>query len=670
LFRQFLRWILGDKLANAQLGQEKYNVFWGMPILASDAISSVAYAVDEMLYILVPVIGALSYLWMPRISAVIIMLLFILTFSYRQTIAAYPNGGGAYVVASDNLGRIPGLVAGASLAAGYTLTVAVSIAAGTAAITSAFPALYDHRVIISLVIIALMVVGNLRGVRESARIFSIPTYAFILVILALVITGLIRYAAGYQPEAGLVAPPGVPLSPLDQAAFIFLILRAFSSGCASLTGVEAVSNAVPNFEHPSVNRASQAYILLALAVFLTFSGVAWMAKIYQAVPDPQFTVTAQLAYAIFGRNWMFFTVQATTTIILAMAANTAFAGFPILLSVIAQDRYAPRQLALRGHRLNFSNGILALAAVAAILIIIFQGDTHLLIPLYAVGVFASFTLSQSGMLVRWLRQKGEHWHYKAFINGLGAAVTLLATLIIAVTKFTAGAWIVIFLIPLLVWGMMRIHDHYNAVARHLNVPNEELPNINFETHYSHHVIVPIDSLNTLVIGALRYARSLGPNVEAFHVEPYAGEADKLRRKWEMLKTDIPLIIRQSPYREVVGPLVEYIKSEEHSSKPGDIITVLLPQFIVKKWWDLVLHNNTSVFIANALFHEKNIVVSVLPSYLEDIITRREKARARREVKLREEPGDKGLDNRDPGEREPGEGQGDKAPGGAQETAPR
>lgn len=652
MFKQFTRWILGDKLANTQLGQEKYNVFWGMPILASDAISSVAYAVDEMLYILVPVIGALSYLWMPRIAAVVIMLLFILTFSYRQTVAAYPNGGGAYVVASDNLGRIPGLVAGASLAVGYTLTVAVSIAAGTAAITSAFPALYSHRVAISLVIIVLMVIGNLRGVRESSRIFGFPTYAFIAVILTLVITGLVRYIAGYQPGAGLVAAQAAPLSSIDQAAFVFLILRAFSSGCASLTGVEAVSNAVPNFEHPSVKRAQHAYILLALAVFLTFSGVAWMARIYQAVPDPQFTVTAQLAYAIFGRSWMFFTVQATTAIILAMAANTAFAGFPILLSVIAQDRYAPRQLALRGHRLNFSNGILALAAMAAILIIIFQGDTHLLIPLYAVGVFASFTLSQWGMTVRWLRQKGERWHYKAFINGLGAAVTLVATLIIAVTKFAVGAWIVIFLIPLLIWGMMRIHDHYTAVARHLNISNEELPGINFDAHYSHHVIVPIDSLNSLVVGALRYAKSLGPNVEAFHVEPFSGEADKLRRKWELLNTDIPLIIKQSPYREVVGPLTEYIKSEEHSSKPGDIITVLLPQFIVKKWWDLALHNNTSVFIANALFHEKNIVVSVLPSYLEDIIIRREKAKKKAKAgsgtNLREEPG-----NKEPGKRRDG-----------------
>lgn len=638
MFGQFMRWILGERLANTQLGEEKYNVFWGMPILASDAISSVAYAVDEMLIMLVPVIGAASYMWMPRITAAIILLLFILVFSYRQTVAAYPNGGGAYIVASDNLGRLPGLIAGASLAVDYILTVAVSICAGTAAITSAFPGLYHDRVLISLVLIVLMVVGNLRGVKESSRIFGIPTYAFIVAILALVITGLIRYASGYHVGGMLVASQPILLSPIDQAAFVFLILKAFSSGCAAVTGVEAVSNAVPNFEHPSIKRAQQAYIMLGLAVFLTFGGVAYLATIYHIVPDLRITVTAQLALAIFGRNWIFFIIQATTTIILAMAANTAFAGFPMLLSVIAQDRYAPRQLALRGHRLNFSNGILVLAVMAAILIIIFQGDTHLLIPLYAVGVFTSFTLSQSGMFVHWLRLKGEHWHYKAFINGLGALVTLIAVLIIGVTKFMMGAWIVILLIPLIILGMFRIHKHYAAVARHLNISNEELPKINFDAHYSHHVIVPIDSLNSMVVNALRYAKSLGPNVEAFHVETFIGEADKLRRKWELLHTDIPLIIKHSPYREVVGPLIEYIESEEHASQPGDIITVLLPQFIVKKWWNLTLHNNTSVFIANALFHEKNIVVSVLPSYLEDIIADSGRAAAGCEADAGDEPG--------------------------------
>ena len=627
MFRQVMRWVLGEKLANTQLHEQKFNVFWGMPLLSSDAISSVAYAVDEMLYILVPVVGAASYIWMPRITAVIVILLFILTFSYRQTVAAYPNGGGSYIVASDNLGHIPGLVAGASLATDYILTVAVSIAAGTAAITSAFPQypdLYHERVLIALAIVLIMVIGNLRGVKESSRIFSIPTYAFIFAILALVVVGVIKYfTVGFSGNDVLVYPSvSSALPALTEAAFIFMILRAFSSGCAALTGIEAISNGVPNFEPPSYKRAQHAYLMLGAAALLTFGGVAYLAKLYHTIPTEQITVTAQLAYDVFGRSWMFYVVQATTTVILALAANTAFADFPMLFSIIAQDRYAPRQLALRGHRLNFSNGVLVLAVLASLLIIIFQGDTHLLIPLYAVGVFTAFTLSQTGMLVHWLRLKTEGWRWKAAINGLGAVMTFVAVIIIGVTKFMMGAWIIILLIPLIILLMLRIRRHYSQVAQRLNIPNEDLGRISLDTRYSHHVIIPIDSLNAMVVNALRYAKSLGPNVEAFHVETFIGEADKLRRKWELLNTDIPLIVKHSPYREVVGPLIEYIESEEHASQPGDMITVLLPQFIVKKWWDMALHNNTSIFIANALFHEKNIVVSVLPFSIEDFGTRR------------------------------------------------
>ena len=322
---------------------------------------------------------------------------------------------------------------------------------------------------------------------------------------------------------------------------------------------------------------------------------------------------------------MFYVLQATTMIILALAANTAFADFPMLFSIIAQDRYAPRQLALRGHRLNFSNGILVLAVLASLLIVVFQGDTHLLIPLYAVGVFTAFTLSQTGMFVRWLRLKTEGWRWKAAINGLGAVMTFVTVIIIGVTKFMMGAWIVILLIPLIILMMLRIRRHYCQVAQRLDIPNEDLGRINLEARYSHHVIIPIDSLNAMVVNALRYAKSLGPNVEAFHVETYIGEADKLRRKWELSNTDIPLIVKHSPYREVVGPLIEYIESEEHASQPGDMITVLLPQFIVNKWWDMALHNNTSIFIANALFHERNIVVSVLPFSIDDLGEQRQGA---------------------------------------------
>lgn len=622
MFWQFLRWVMGKKLPNTELGEQRFNVFWGTALLSSDAISSVAYAVEEMLWILFPVIGAASYMWTPRIAGIIILLLLILTISYRQTVAAYPNGGGSYIVASDNLGRLAGLVAGASLATDYILTVAVSVASGTAAIFSAFPQypmLYHLRVPIALGIILLMMIGNLRGLKDSSRIFGIPTYAFVFAILALIGAGIIKFYTGHFTGHVLVPLPAVmPYDTLTQAALVYLVLRAFSSGCAALTGVEAISNGVPNFQPPSSKRAQQSYLLLGAAVLLTFGGVAYLTQIYHTVPNEQITITAQLAYDIFGTGWMFYVVQFTTTIVLAMAANAAFADFPMLFSIIANDRYAPRQLALRGHRLYFNNGIVALTVMASILIIIFRGDTDKLIPLYAVGVFTAFTLSQSGMLVHWFKLKTKGWHWKAMINGTGAVMTLVTVFIIAVTKFMSGAWIVVLVIPTIIYIMLRIHRHYCTVAERLDIPNEDLGKISLDARYSHHVIIPIDSLNAMVVNALRYARSLSANVEAFHVETFIGEADKLRRKWELLNTDIPLIVKHSTYREVVGPLIEYIESEEHASQPGDMITVLLPQFIVKKWRDMFLHNNTSIFIANALFHERNIVVSVLPFSIDDL----------------------------------------------------
>jgi amino acid transporter len=616
MFGRLSHRILGAKLATSQLLHEKFSVFWGMPILASDAISSVAYAVDEMLWALIPAIGMLTYLWIPKVSAAIILLLLVLTISYRQIVDAYPGGGGAYIVAKDNLKSVYGLIVGAALSIDYTLTVAVSISAGTAAITSAFPQFFPHRVVISIAIIALMVIGNLRGVRESSKLFSIPTYAFMVSVAILIAAGVLKHTGGESVDmAGTLV---TDMSFGTQAASLFIILRAFASGCAALTGVEAVSDAVPNFKEPARKNAKLAYILLAASVLITFGGIVYLTSLFHPVPNSQQTVMAQLATAIFGRGTAFYIIQATTTIILAMAANTAFAGFPILLSIIGQDGYAPRQLALRGHRLNFSNGIVFLGLMAILLVILFNGDTHLLIPLYAVGVFTAFTLAQFGMLMRWFKSKPEGWQTKALINGIGAVITLITTIIISAEKFTAGAWIVFIIVPLLVMLMMRIKTHYNSVAKQLDVPNDTLEQISFEAKYNHHFIVPIASINNLVIQALRYARSLTPNVEGFHVETYEGEADKLKRKWALLNTDIKLVIKQSPYREIVEPLTEYLDSEGHSSQPGDMITVLLPQFIVSNRWEMALHNNTSLFIGRALFNKRNIAVSILPFYLEDL----------------------------------------------------
>ncbi|NMC27642.1 MAG: APC family permease [Syntrophomonadaceae bacterium] len=622
MISQILRWIFGQKMESSRIHEEKLSIFWGMPILSSDAISSVAYAVEEILLVLIPVIGIASFIWMPRIALVIIMLLLVLTFSYRQVVEAYPRGGGAYIVAKENLNTMAGLTAGAALSIDYTLTVAVSISAAAAAITSAVPSLYTHQVAIAVSLIALLIIANVRGLRESSRVFSFPTYAFILAVITLVTVGIIKHFTGADSNIPTAVMEPVTLE--TQAVTIILLLRAFSSGCSAVTGVEAVSDAVPNFKEPAARNAKIVYVMLAVSIMVCFGGVAYLAHLYQIVPNPRLTVMAQITLDVFGKGGMFYFIQAITAILLAMAANTAFAGFPTLLSVIAQDGYAPRQMALRGHRLNYNNGITILGLLAISLVLAFKASTHLLINLYAVGVFTSFTLAQSGLLIRWFRQKPPGWHYKALINGLGAFTTFTAATVIGVTKFIAGAWIVFVAVPILIWLMLKVKRHYQSVAEQLDIPNETLSQIQLDAAYSHHVIVPIDSLNAMVVKALRYARTMTPNVEAFHIETYEGEADKLKRKWAALHTDIRLVVKQSPYREVVGPLKEYIDSEEHASRPGDIITVLLPQFFVAKWWHMILHNNTSLFIANALFSKRNVVVSILPFYLSDVVQYRQK----------------------------------------------
>ncbi|NLI93237.1 MAG: amino acid permease [Peptococcaceae bacterium] len=397
MFQTLKRWLLGEKLPTNKLSEEKFNVFWGLPILASDAISSVSYAVDEILWALVPIIGVTSYFFVPKIAFAIILLLLILMVSYRQIVSAYPDGGGAYIVAKDNLKTEYGLIVGASLSVDYILTVAVSISAGTAAVTSAIPSLFPHKTSIALFFITVMTIGNLRGIKESSKLFSIPTYAFMISIISLIIVGIAKSIGSSTVPIPMVSDSPVTFG--TQVISLFLLLRAFSSGCAAVTGVEAICDAVPNFKEPAVKNAKLAYVLLAVAVIITFGGITYLTTVFHPVPNHQQTVIAQLATDVFGRGIMFYIVQATTAIILAMAANTAFAGFPVLLSIIARDGYVPRQFALRGHRLGFFNGILLLALAAGALIVAFEGDTHLLIPLYAIGVFTSFTLAQAGILL-------------------------------------------------------------------------------------------------------------------------------------------------------------------------------------------------------------------------------------------------------------------------------
>ncbi|MGE5454316.1 MAG: APC family permease [Methylocystaceae bacterium] len=583
-------------------------------------MSSVAYAVDEMLWVLIPVAGAASYIWLPKVGGSIILLLIILTLSYRQTVSAYPNGGGSYVVAKENLGVWPGLVAASSLSVDYVLTVAVSISAAASAIISAVPSIQHHRVMIAIIIILLLIVGNLRGIKESARFFSLPTYAFLLGILTLIVVGAFKYFNGTaEPiDHSTIAATSSVANFGTAVITLVLLLKAFSSGCSALTGVEAIANAVPNFKEPEIKNARISYAFLAIAVLVTFGGISLLAMLYRTIPSTEQTSIAQITRAVFGTGIMFYFIQATTAIILGMAANTAFAGFPTLLSVLGQDRFAPRQLAMRGHRLNYNNGIITLALLAIILVAIFKGDPHLLIPLYSIGVFTSFTLSQAGMFLHWWRLRPEGWQHRAFINGLGTVVTLVAVVVIGMEKFNEGAWIVFVVVPILVIIMSRIHYHYQSVANHLDIPNSVLTGLEINATYKHHIIVPIDSMNSMVLQTLRYARSMSPHVVAFHVETLPGEADKLRNKWSLIQTDIPLVIKASPYREVIGPLRDYINSQGHQIKSGDKMTVLLPQFVVNHWWTAILHNNTSIFIATGLLHEPNTMISILPFNLEEL----------------------------------------------------
>ncbi len=605
--------LLGKPLETKRLAGEKLNTFWGLPIMASDAISSVAYAVEEILWVLVPIVGLLAYQDMFFTAIAIVFLLLILVFSYRQTIDSYPHGGGSYTVAKENLGELPGLTAAASLTIGYILTVAVSTSAGTAAITSAIPELLPYTVWIALGLILLMMLGNLRGVRDSARIFAIPTYLFIIAMLTMIVTGTVKvFIFGQSPEALETIPTVVG------DLTLFLMVRAFAAGCAGLTGIEAVSNAVPTFTEPSQKHAKQVLSLLALFVILIFGGTSFLATLYHAVPSYDVTVLSQIAAQVFGDNIMFYALQILTAVILIMAANTSFAGLPMLLSLLARDGYAPRQFASRGGRLGFSNGIIALSVASALLVIIYRGQTHDLVPLYAIGVFISFTLSQVGMLARWLRERDGGWRHKAVINGIGAIMSTVTVISIAYSKMADGAWIALVLMAIIIFMMKKSKSHYLDVARQLHLEPHQVKTETEFIEVIRHTIVIIDSLNKASLKAINYARRVSDddNVVAFNVSLDIEKAKYLKRKWKECEIPVPLIIRYSPYREVVAPLIKYLESEEHDYRPGDMVTIVMPQFMVSKYWMHIFHNQTGLMIRNKLLHDRHIAVVTVPYVLD------------------------------------------------------
>ncbi|MBI1848485.1 MAG: APC family permease [Candidatus Rokubacteria bacterium] len=598
------RLLVGSPIPTAQGRHERLGKATALAVFASDALSSVAYATEEILLILV-LAGSAALSFSLPIGLAIALLIAIVVSSYRQTILAYPGGGGAYIVAKDNLGVAPGLVAGAALLIDYVLTVSVSVAAGVAALTSAVPALHRFRVALCVAAVVLVAVANLRGIRESGAIFATPTYLFIASVLGLVGYGVLGTAFKFLPEA-----PYQPHAPGLEGVGLFLILRAFASGCAALTGVEAVSDGVPAFRPPEARNARMVLAWLGAILITLFLGLTYLAYDLGIHPSDTETVVSQLARRIFGTGLVYYETQTVTMLILLLAANTSFADFPRLSYFLARDGFIPRQFARQGDRLVFSNGIVILSGLAVALLVFFRGDTHALIPLYAVGVFLSFTLSQTSMVRRWLTRRESGWWWRGWINGVGAAVTGLVLLTIAVTKFTHGAWIVILLIPTLVITFLLVRRHYEQVAHQLSLEGFAPP-----PPITNFVLVLVGDLHRGVVPALQWAQSLSANAKAVYVESDPDRTHRLEEKWAKFGMGLPLIVLTSPYRSLLGPLLEYIDHLQKQGGPHSVITIVLPEFLPRRWWQVLLHNQTAYVIKGALLFHENVVVTDVPYHL-------------------------------------------------------
>jgi amino acid transporter len=597
------RAFLGGPLPTAQSRHERLAKATALAVFASDALSSVAYATEEILLVLV-LAGTVALSYSLPISVAIAVLIAIVISSYRQTIRAYPQGGGAYIVSKDNLGVPAGLVAGAALLIDYVLTVAVSVAAGIAALTSAVPVLFPYRPWLCVAAVVVIGVVNLRGIRESGKLFAAPTYLFIASLGVLIVYGGLGAIFDFLPEAPYQRhPPGL------EGVGLFLFLRAFASGCTALTGVEAVSDGVPAFKPPEAYNARIVLTWLGVILIVLFIGITFLAYDFGVAPRHEETVVSQLARHVFGGGALYFEIQAVTMLILLLAANTSFADFPRLSFFLARDRFIPRQFATQGDRLVFSNGILILGGLAALLLVIFGGDTHALIPLYAVGVFLSFTLSQASMVRRWIRLKEEGWWWRSWLNAVGALVTGLVMITIAATKFMHGAWIVILLIPTLVTVFVMVHRHYEEVAEQLSLDAFSPPPPMTNT-----VLVLVGDIHRGVIKAIQYAQTLSPSAKAVFVETDPERTRRLEEKWGRYGMGVPLIVLTSPYRSLLGPLTGYI---DHLQGHGEnhVVTIVLPEFIPARWWQLGLHNQTAFLIKGAMLFRKNVIVTDVPYHL-------------------------------------------------------
>jgi amino acid transporter len=598
------RILLGTPIATAHAAHERLGPLTGLAIFASDALSSVAYATEEILLILI-LAGSVALNLAFPIAVAIGVLIAIVVSSYRQTILAYPTGGGSYVVTRENLGRYPSLIAGAALLIDYVLTVAVSVAAGIAAITSAIRPLYPYRVTLCVIGVAVIAVGNLRGVRESGRFFAVPTYLFLGSYAVLVGWGGIQWLRG----AAGVAPPAAAAGGTE-ALTVFLVLRAFSSGCAAMTGIEAVSDGVPAFRPPESQTARRVLLALGGILIVLFLGISALAHAFGVVPVEGETVNSQLARIVFGDSPLYYIVQAVTMLILVLAANTSFADFPRLASFLARDRFIPRQFANRGDRLAFSNGIIILALLSIGLLAAFQGDTHALIPLYALGVFVSFTLSQASMVRYWSRHRGPRWPMRAILNGTGALATGVVAVIIGMTKFSHGAWIVVVLIPCMIALFVTIRRHYDDVAVQLSVEGV----VPRPPPAGHTVLVLVGDVHRGTLPALEYAQALSPTARGVYVEVDPEQTRRFEERWAKYTHGMPLVVLRSPYRSVSGPLQEYLDLLQRQA-PQEMVTIVLPEFVPARWWQHLLHNQTALLIKGALLFRKGVVVTNVPYHL-------------------------------------------------------
>lgn len=600
------RFLIGRPLKSNELGEQKLNKAKALAILSSDALSSVAYGPEQILIVLVT-FGTVAAWYSIPIAIGVLILLTALILSYRQIIFAYPQGGGAYVVTKNNLGVNAGLIAGGSLLVDYILTVAVSVSAGTDAITSALPALHDHKVGIAIFFVLLITILNLRGVTESASILAYPVYLFVLALFILIAVGIYHIVTGHVPRT-LHTPIGTPVAGIS----LFILLRAFASGSSALTGVEAISNAIPNFKDPAPNNAGKTLMMMGVLLAILFSGIVYLAYYYGSTPLPNVTLVSQIAEATFGRNFMYFFIQGTTALILILAANTGYSAFPLLAVNLAKNKFIPRMFFVRGDRLGYSNGIIILGLASIFLIVAFHAETEHLIPLYAVGVFIPFTLSQTGMIVKWIREKPQGWLPKLIINSIGALISFIVTIMFFSTKF-GQVWPIFVFMPIIIYIFYQIKRHYDAVGEQLRLTCAE-PAMTIKGNI---IVVPVAGMTRVVENTLNYAKSFHVDqIIAVYVSFEKEDKKDFEEKWKKWQPDVRLVTLYSQYRSIINPLGKFIDTIDHKANEANYqVTVIIPQFIPKKGWHNVLHNQSGIWIRSFLLFRTNVVVTTVPYHL-------------------------------------------------------